>query len=33
MSFIVGLLLFAVVLGILDRRLPWPIARKAGTPR
>ncbi len=27
MSFILGLLLFTVVIGILDARLPWPIAR------
>ena len=24
MSFILGLILFAVVLGILDAKLPWP---------
>jgi hypothetical protein len=24
MSFVLGLLLFVVVLGILDARLPWP---------
>lgn len=33
MSFILGLLLFAVVIGIVDQRLPWPIARKSGAPR
>jgi hypothetical protein len=27
MSFIVGLLLFVVVVGILDAKLPWPRAR------
>jgi hypothetical protein len=24
MSFIVGLILFVVVIGLLDRRIPWP---------
>jgi len=24
MSFVVGLLLFVVVIGLLDRRIPWP---------
>jgi len=24
MGFVVGLLLFAVVIGVIDRRLPWP---------
>ena len=28
MSFILGLLLFTVVVGILDARLPWPIRRR-----
>ncbi len=27
MSFIVGLILFVVVLGVLDSRLPWPKPR------
>jgi len=27
MSFFVGLLLFVVVVGILDAKLPWPPAR------
>jgi hypothetical protein len=27
MSFILGLILFAVVIGILDKRLPWPSSR------
>ncbi len=31
MSFVLGLLLFAVVLGRIDRRLPWPVvSRGAG---
>ncbi len=28
MSFIVGILLFVVVAGVLDARLPWPSAGK-----
>lgn len=28
MSFIVGILLFVVVAGLLDARLPWPRATK-----
>jgi hypothetical protein len=24
MGFVVGLLLFAVVIGLMDRQLPWP---------
>jgi hypothetical protein len=28
MSFLVGLLLFVVVVGILDARLPWPRPRE-----
>lgn len=28
MSFILGTLLFVVVIGRLDRKLPWPSARK-----
>lgn len=31
MSFVLGLLLFTVVIGILDARLPWPIARKGSS--
>lgn len=31
MSFFVGLLLFVVVVGILDAKLPWP--RPRGTER
>jgi len=27
MSFILGVVLFTVVIGIIDARLPWPIAR------
>jgi hypothetical protein len=27
MSFIVGLLLFVVVIGIIDAKLPWPSGR------
>lgn len=27
MSFLVGLVLFVVVIGILDARLPWPPGR------
>ena len=27
MSFVVGTVLFVVVLGLLDRRLPWPAPR------
>lgn len=29
MSFFLGLLLFTVVLGLVDRRLPWPRPGKA----
>jgi hypothetical protein len=28
MSFILGIVLFVVVIGRLDRRLPWPSASK-----
>ncbi len=28
MTFILGVLLFVVVLGLVDARLPWPIARR-----
>jgi hypothetical protein len=27
MSFVLGLILFVVVLGLMDRRLPWPERR------
>jgi hypothetical protein len=27
MSFIIGIVLFVVVIGILDSRLPWPAPR------
>ena len=27
MSFMIGVILFVVVLGLLDARLPWPSAR------
>ncbi len=27
MSFILGLILFAIVIPLFDRRLPWPLAR------
>jgi hypothetical protein len=31
MSFLVGMILFVVVIGILDSKLPWPsAARSAG---
>jgi hypothetical protein len=30
MSFILGLILFAAVLGVLDARLPWPAASGSG---
>jgi hypothetical protein len=29
MSFMVGLILFVVVIGVLDARLPWPKPRDA----
>jgi hypothetical protein len=29
MSFIIGVILFVVVLGALDARLPWPRARRS----
>jgi hypothetical protein len=32
MSFVIGLLLFVVVVGIFDARLPWPKARAGGGP-
>jgi hypothetical protein len=28
MSFIAGVFLFVVVVGLVDRRLPWPSARR-----
>jgi hypothetical protein len=28
MSFILGIVLFVVVIGRLDRRLPWPAAKR-----
>ena len=28
MSFIAGVLLFVVVVGMVDRRLPWPSAKQ-----
>jgi len=28
MSFILGLILFVAVIGPIDARLPWPIARR-----
>jgi hypothetical protein len=31
MSFIVGVMLFALVVGLLDRRIPWPTAPRADT--
>jgi hypothetical protein len=30
MSFILGLVLFVGVIGVLDARLPWPSSRKGG---
>jgi hypothetical protein len=27
MGFIIGVILFVVVLGLVDRRLPWPSAK------
>jgi hypothetical protein len=30
MSFMIGLILFVVVLGALDARLPWPKPRSVG---
>jgi hypothetical protein len=32
MSFFLGLILFVVVLGILDGRLPWPTGSTLGGP-
>jgi hypothetical protein len=28
MGFIVGVVLFVVVVGLVDRRLPWPTAKR-----
>ena len=33
MSFVLGLLLFVVVVGILDAKLPWPRADQTETRR
>jgi hypothetical protein len=30
MAFIVGVLLFVVVIGVIDARLPWPRPRQPG---
>ncbi len=30
MGFVVGVILFIVLIGILDARLPWPAPRRAG---
>jgi hypothetical protein len=30
MGFIAGLVLFVVVVGLVDRRLPWPSAKPQG---
>ena len=30
MSFIAGVFLFVVVVGLVDRRLPWPSAKRQG---
>jgi hypothetical protein len=32
MSFILGLILFVVVIGVLDARLPWPVALGPSRP-
>jgi hypothetical protein len=32
MSFILGVILFAVVIGIWDARLPWPRPRREKAP-
>jgi hypothetical protein len=32
-SFVVGTVLFVVVLGLLDRRLPWPAPRDEAAVR
>jgi hypothetical protein len=29
MSFVLGFVLYTVVIGILDARLPWPISRRS----
>jgi hypothetical protein len=33
MSFILGFLLFVIVIGALDARLPWPRTPREGDPR
>jgi hypothetical protein len=30
MSFVIGVILFVVVVGLLDRRVPWPRAPRGG---
>ena len=30
MGFIIGVVLFVVVVGLVDRRLPWPSAKQQG---
>jgi hypothetical protein len=32
-SFIVGLILFVVVIGLLDARLPWPKSARSKDPQ
>ena len=32
MSFVLGLVLFVIAIGILDAKLPWPSSRKAKSP-
>jgi hypothetical protein len=32
MSFILGILLFVVVIGVIDARLPWPRPSTGGMP-
>jgi hypothetical protein len=33
MSFILGVILFVVVVGAVDARLPWPDAKQTGSGR
>jgi hypothetical protein len=33
MQFIIGVILFVIVLGLIDRRLPWPTAKKPATDK
>ena len=33
MQFIVGVLLFVVIVGLVDARLPWPSPRRGGGNR